>query len=198
MQVNADPVTRAHQQVLAEIGVHGGETRCRKGPGEQRIGRRLRHTAPRYVSPVDGLLTAEDVVVTRAGIERAGVLVKGPAVDGHRRAVHRGAAAEALELRDIAWPVELQLHEGRPRVPADVTWRLRVRGDEIVRVRVRHAGVGELGSRLVVTQREPEPERRMQLEVPGRAARSGRVWLLLRIRRQRDGVGHVVARAGYT
>src|SRR5215469_5845309 len=121
VQVDANPVTRVHYQVLAEIGVHGREIRRREGPGEQRIGRRLRHAALGDVSPVDGSLTAENEVVTRAGVEGAGVLVKSPAVDGHRRAVHGCAAAEALELWHVTRTVELQLHEGSSRVAPDVT-----------------------------------------------------------------------------
>ena len=124
----------------------------------------------------------------------AGVLVERAAVDGHRRAVLVRGAAEALELRDVPGPVELQLHVRVARMLADVVRRLGIGPDEVVGVGVRLADLGELGCGLGVAQREAEPERRSQLEVPGRShptLRGERV----RLGRQRHQVGDVVARA---
>src|SRR5204862_4517986 len=125
----------------------------------------------------------------------AGVLVDRPAVDRHCRAVLVRGAAEALELRHVPRPVELQLHEGIAGMLADVVSPARVGADEVVGIRVRRALLGELRRRLRVAEREPEPEGRAELEVPGRAAGAGVVRLLAGLRRQRDRVGDVVARA---
>jgi hypothetical protein len=66
------------------------------------------------VGPVDRLHPAEDVVVAGRGVGDPGVLAEVVAVDRHRRAVLVRRAAEALELRDVARPIELQLHERLP------------------------------------------------------------------------------------
>ena len=161
---------------------------------EQRVGRRLRLAARGDVGPVDGLGTAEDVVVARGGVLGPGVLVERAAVDRHRRAVLTGGAAEALELRDVARAVELQLHVGVARMLADVVGRLGIGPHQVVLIGVRLAGLRELRRRLGVAQRQAEPEGRPQLEVPRRAdpARRGDQ---SRLGRQRHQVGDVVARA---
>src|SRR6185437_8028931 len=141
-------------------------------------------------------LAAEDEVVARTGVSDAGVLVKQQAVDGHRRAVLSGGAAESLELGNITRAVELKLHEGVPGMLADIVRRVRIAADQVIAVGVRRARLGELGRGLGVAQREPEPERGPQLEVPGGAAGTRRVRLGLRILRQGYRVGHVVARTG--
>src|SRR5207342_3581897 len=102
-----------------------------------------------------------------------------------------------LELRDVSRAVELQFHERVPRMFPDVVRSSGVRPDQVVGVGVRRAGLGELWRGFRVAEREPEPERRPQLEVPGGAAGAARVGLLLRILRQGDGVRDVVARSWY-
>ena len=195
VHVDEDPVARAHHQVLGRVGVDRAEVRRVEGAGEQRVGRRLRLPAPGDVGPVDRLGAAEHVVVAGGRVLDAGVLVERPAVDRHRRAVLVRGAAEALELRDVARAVELQLHVRVARMLADVV--RPPSGLVPTRSLASESGVQTLvnsGADSRVAQREAEPERRAQLEVPRRAhpaLRGERV----RLGRQRHQVGDVVARA---
>jgi hypothetical protein len=151
---------------------------------------------PGDVGPVDGLFPAEDEVVARLGVSDASVLVQRQAVDGHSRAVLMCSTAESLELGHIARAVELKLHEGVPGMLPDIVRRVRIAADQVIAVGVRRALLGELGRGLGVAHRQPEPERRPQLEVPCGAPGTRRVRLGLRILWQGHRIGHVVARTG--
>ena len=196
MDPEPDDISGAHEQVLVQVRVHRGQVRAGERPGEQRVRRGLRPPALGDVRPVDRLGTAEDVVVAGGGVRDAGVLVRHETVDGHRRAVLRLRAAESLELRNVSGAVELELHVRVAGVLPDVVRRLGIGSHQVVGVRVGLALVGELRRGLRVAERQAEPERGPQLEIPGRPAGPGRVGLLLRVLRQPDRVGHVIARPG--
>ena len=163
-------------------------------PGEQRVGGRLGDAAAGDVRPVDGLDPAEDVVVAVGIVADVLVLIEGQAVDRHGGAVLRAAAPEAFELRDVARPVELELHEGIARMAPDVVGLPRVRSGQVVRVGVGRAFLRVLGRRLRVAQGQPEPERGPELEVP-RAAGAVSLGLLRRVLGEGDVVRDVVAGA---
>src|SRR5262249_10197087 len=123
--VDVDPetgrrVVHGHDELVT--GVHeqvGGPVRGeRVGGGQQRVGRRVRHTVLGDEREVDRLHArlVQAVLVLADGVVR----VPGQAVDVERRAPLPGVAGGAGRPRDPTGRVELHLHERGTRVAPDV------------------------------------------------------------------------------
>jgi hypothetical protein len=117
-------------------------------------------------------------------VQRSRVRILQQAEDRHGRTPLGRVAADPRRPADPAGRIELELQERRSRMLADVVRDARIRPVEDVRVAVGRARrVRELRRRLVVAERDPDPEGDVELEVPC-ARRAGLVRQHARIARQ--------------
>ena len=153
-----DDVTRVHQVVPRQVG--------HEVLGVLRVRGRRRHAILGDEREVHRFRA--NGVEACGVVELAGVHILREGVDVQRGTPLIGSAADAGRPRRPARRIELHLQERGARVMADVVRSRVVPVVEDVRVAVRDArGVRELRGGLVVAQRHPEPEGRVELEVPG-------------------------------